>query len=63
MKATVLREFRGAPDGEKHARKFVVGDEITGNFAADMVAAGLAQQEGGPARPNSNKSAKPDRNR
>lgn len=43
MKAIVTEAFRGAPDGEFHARDFRPGDKITGDLARAMVLDGRAQ--------------------
>lgn len=55
-RARVIAPFRGARDGDVYPRQFVPGEEIAGDLARAMVAAGLAvpigveieTKEGGP---------------
>ena len=43
MNATVTKRFRGCLPGMVYPKNFEVGDKLTGQFAQDMVAAGLAE--------------------
>lgn len=43
--AKVTVEFKGAKDGEIYPTEFKVGDELEGELAAAMVAAGYAVDE------------------
>jgi len=43
-KAIVTKAFKGAPDGQLHPKSFDEGDDIEGDLAAAMVAAGYAKK-------------------
>lgn len=40
--AKVIREFKGAPDGERKVRTFRPGDEVTGDLARVAIGEGWA---------------------
>ncbi len=43
VKAEVTKAFPGVPDGKHDAEDFEPGDEITGDLARAMIAAGFAK--------------------
>ena len=66
--ARVIKAFSGAPDG-LHAKRFNVGDEVTGNLARVAIDNGWAVEgdraaDGeGKKKPPRNRSAAPERNK
>jgi len=61
MKATVIQEFRGAPDGDCYPRIIKVGEEVTGELAQVACAEGWAkkQRQAAPKKPHGSASASP----
>ena len=64
MKARVTVKFDGCADGSVYPRTFFPGDEIEGDLAASMVAAGMAERLGDSPKkkaPPRNKTDEPER--